>query len=138
MQYWLIKSEPDVYSWHDLVRDGQTFWDGVRNYQARNNLRAMASGDFAVFYHSTTDKEAVGIVRIVRTAYQDPTTDNVAWVAVDVSPHAVFQSPVSLDTIKHTPELSSIALLKQPRLSVVPLTAEEFAILCRLGGISTP
>jgi predicted RNA-binding protein with PUA-like domain len=137
MNYWLLKSEPDVYSWNDLVRDGQTVWEGVRNYQARNNLRAMQRGDKAVLYHSNIGKEAVGVVKIVRTAYQDPTTDDANWVVVDVAAHKPFKQFVSLDTMKATPTLANMALFKQSRLSVVPLTEEEFKVLCGLGGIKT-
>jgi predicted RNA-binding protein with PUA-like domain len=135
MNYWLLKSEPDVYSWDDLVRDGQTYWEGVRNYQARNNLRAMKRGDKAVFYHSNIGKEAVGLAKIVRTAYQDPTTDDTNWVVVDVAPHQPFKQYVSLETMKATPALANMALFKQSRLSVVPLTQEEFEVLCGLGGM---
>lgn len=133
MQYWLIKSEPDVYSWDDFQRDGSTFWDGVRNYQARNNLRAMRKGDKALFYHSNIGKEIVGIAKVIRTAYPDPTSDDEQWVCVDVAPHKPFKKPVSLDIIKATPALAQIGLLKQSRLSVVALTKEEYETLCALG-----
>jgi predicted RNA-binding protein with PUA-like domain len=134
-QYWLIKSEPDVYSWERFVRDGRTFWDGVRNYQARNNLRAMRVGDLAVFYHSNIGKEAVGIAEIITEAYQDPTSSTAEWLAVDVRPHKAFTTPVTLATIKSQPELSQIGLIKQSRLSVVALTPEEFRCICALGGV---
>ena len=133
MQYWLIKSEPDVYSWDDFQRDGSTFWDGVRNYQARNNLRAMRKGDKALFYHSNIGKEIVGIAKVIGTAYPDPTSDDEQWVCVDVAPHKPFKKPVSLDIIKATPALAQIGLLKQSRLSVVALTKEEYETLCALG-----
>ncbi|MCU0424433.1 MAG: EVE domain-containing protein [Candidatus Kapabacteria bacterium] len=133
MQYWLIKSEPDVYSWEDFVRDGATFWDGVRNYQARNNLRLMKKGDKALFYHSNIGKEIVGIATVTRTAYQDPTSDDEQWVCVDVKPHKAFKQPVSLETIKATPALQNIGLVRQSRLSVVALTQEEYDVLCAMG-----
>jgi predicted RNA-binding protein with PUA-like domain len=134
-QYWLLKSEPDVYSWEHFVRDGRTFWDGVRNYQARNNLRAMRVGDLAVFYHSNIGKEAVGIAEIITEAYQDPTSTTAEWLAVDVRPYKAFTTPVTLSTIKSQPELSHIGLIKQSQLSVVALTPEEFRCICALGGV---
>jgi predicted RNA-binding protein with PUA-like domain len=141
--YWLVKSEPDVYSWDDLVRDGETFWDGVRNFQARNNLRAMRTGDLALYYHSNIGKEVVGIVRISREAYPDPTVDpndsaeqKGAWVVVDVRPHKALATPVTLEAMKAAPELAQMGLIRQSRLSVVPLTAEEFAFVCACGGVS--
>ncbi len=135
INYWLIKSEPDVYPWEQLVSEGGTFWDGVRNYQARNNLQAMRVGDKALYYHSNTGKEVVGITEISREAYQDPTTDQTAWVAVDVKPYKPFKKPVTLDTIKATPELASLALIKQSQLSVMAITQEEFSVICRMGGV---
>lgn len=135
MHYWLIKSEPDVYSWHDLERDGQTSWDGVRNYQARNNLSAMRTGDHALFYHSTIGKEVVGIAEIVREAYPDPTSEDLRWFTVDIKPFRALSQPVSLAAIKAEPRLANIGLLRQSQLSVVALNADEFEILCGLGGI---
>jgi predicted RNA-binding protein with PUA-like domain len=134
-RYWLIKSEPDVYSWDDLVRDGQTMWDGVRNFQARNNLRAMRVGDLAVYYHSNLGKEAVGLAQIVREAYPDPTTDDPNWVVVDVQPYQPLMRIVTLKTMKSEPPLASMGLIKQSQLSVVALTEEEFRCICVLGGI---
>jgi predicted RNA-binding protein with PUA-like domain len=133
MKHWLIKSEPKKYSWNDFVREAPDHWDGVRNYQARNNLKAMKKGDRALFYHSVTDKEVVGIAEVCRESYQDPTTDDERWVAVDLRPVRPLERPVSLAEIKTRPKLSEIALLKQSRLSVVPLTAAEFRTIVKLG-----
>ena len=133
MKHWLIKSEPKKYSWNDFVREAPDHWDGVRNYQARNNLKAMKKGDQALFYHSVTDKEVVGIAEVCRESYQDPTTDDEHWVAVDLRPVQPLERPVSLAEIKTQPKLSEIALLKQSRLSVVPLTAAEFRTIVKLG-----
>ena len=132
MNYWLIKSEPKKYSWDDFVREAPDHWDGVRNYQARNNLREMKIGDQALFYHSVTSKEVVGIAKVCKEAYQDPTTDDERWVAVDFEPVGEFKRPVTLAEIKATPELAEIALIKQNRLSVVPLTAKEFKRIVKL------
>lgn len=126
MNYWLVKSEPDVYSWQQFVKDKKTFWDGVRNYQARNNMRAMAKGDLVVFYHSGEERAAVGVAEVVKTAYQDPTTDEVAWVVVDLKPVRPLKAPVTLATMKSTKGFENLALVKQGRLSVVPLTKAEF------------
>lgn len=135
MNYWLIKSEPDAYSWSDFERDGVTEWTGVRNYQARNNLRAMALGDLALYYHSNIGKELVGIAEVTRTAYQDPTTDNAQWVCVEVRPKKTLPKPVSLAAIKAAPRLANMGLLRQSQLSVVALTADEFACLCEMAGL---
>ena len=126
MAYWLVKSEPFKYSWEQLLRDKKTFWDGVRNYAARNNLRAMKKGDLAFFYHSNEGLEIVGICKIVREAYQDPTTAEEAWVAVDVAPVKTLKNPVSLAQIKAEPGLAQMALLKLSRLSVQPVTETEW------------
>lgn len=126
MNYWLIKSEPGAYSWDDLVRDKETYWDGVRNYQARNNLKAMKVGDLALYYHSVNDKCVVGIARIVKEAYQDPTTDDDRWVAVDVVPETPFKRPVTLAEIKADSLLDEMVLVKNSRLSVQPVQKEEF------------
>jgi predicted RNA-binding protein with PUA-like domain len=136
--YWLVKSEPFKYSWDELVRDGRTYWDGVRNYEARNNLAAMKKGDLALYYHSNEGKEVVGIVEIVRESYPDPTSDDERWVVVDVEPRAPFTQPVSLATIKADAELEEIALVKRSRLSVVPLTAKEFRRVAKLGRTRVP
>ncbi|RYY94758.1 MAG: EVE domain-containing protein [Chitinophagaceae bacterium] len=135
MAYWLIKSEPFKYSWDQFVNDGVTFWDGVRNYAARNNLRAMKRGDELLFYHSNEGLEIVGIARVVKEAYQDPTTDEEAWVVVDVKPVKRLKSPVSLKTIKADPRLQEMALLRLSRLSVQPVMDEEFGIVLELAGM---
>ncbi|MGD1843710.1 MAG: EVE domain-containing protein [Thermonemataceae bacterium] len=126
MNYWLVKSEPYKYSWDDLTRDKQTFWDGVRNYQARNNLKAMQKGDLLLYYHSNKGKEIVGIAKVIKEAYQDPTTDDERWVAVDIQPERALKKPVTLAEIKATPSLAEIALIKQSRLSVMPIKEKEF------------
>lgn len=130
MNYWLIKSEPFKYSWDDLEKDTTTFWDGVRNYQARNNLKSMKKGDYALFYHSNEGKEIVGIAQINKEAYPDPTDE--AWVLVDVIPYQKLENTISLETLKKHPILQSMALVKQSRLSVCPVTQEEFEIICTL------
>jgi predicted RNA-binding protein with PUA-like domain len=132
MAYWLLKTEPGAYSFDDLVRDGETSWDGVRNYQARNNLQAMKKGDRCVIYHSVGPKEAVGIAKVTRAAYADPTSDDVRWLAVDIAPEKRLTHPVSLARMKEHPLLSSMALVKQSRLSVCPVTADEFKVLLSL------
>lgn len=132
MQYWLLKSEPDVYSWDQLVADKKTFWNGVRNYQARNNLKAMKKGDLAFFYHSNEGKEIVGIAEICNEFYQDPTTDDTAWVCVDVKPKKKLKRSVSLEEIKKIHELKDFVLVKNTRLSVQPVTSEEFDLIVKL------
>lgn len=131
-QYWILKTEPGDYSWDDLVRDGRTPWDGVRNYQARNNLQAMRKGDRALIYHSVGPRELVGVARVVREAYPDPTVDDDRWVAVDVAPDEPLPRPVSLKEIKGEPALSEIALVRNSRLSVSPLSRAEFDTLRRM------
>ncbi|HEY9559837.1 MAG TPA: EVE domain-containing protein [Anseongella sp.] len=126
MQYWLVKSEPFKYSWDQLLKDKRTFWDGVRNYQARNNLQAMKKGDQVLFYHSNEGKEVVGIAKVVKESYQDPTTDDTRWVVVDISPVKTLKRPVTLETIKADEPLQDVALVRQGRLSVMPLKEEEF------------
>jgi predicted RNA-binding protein with PUA-like domain len=132
MAYWLLKSEPFKYSWEQLEKDKKTFWDGVRNYAARNNLRAMKKGDLAFFYHSNEGLEIVGIVKIIKEAYQDPTTKEVAWVAVDVAPFKKLKKPVTLAHIKSDKRLQNIALVKLSRLSVQPVTSEEWDFIIEL------
>lgn len=134
MAYWLLKSEPFKYSWEQLEKDKKTFWDGVRNYAARNNLRAMKKGDLAFFYHSNEGLEIVGIVKIIKEAYQDPTTKEEAWVAVDVAPFKKLKKPVSLAQIKSDKRLQNIALVKLSRLSVQPVTSEEWDLIIELAG----
>jgi len=135
MAYWLIKSEPFKYSWEQLEKDGQTYWDGVRNYAARNNLRAMQKGDLLLFYHSNEGLEIVGIARVVNEAYPDPTTDEDAWVVVDVRPVRRLARPVSLKAIKAEPRLKDMALLRLSRLSVQPVTEEEYNIIMEMAGM---
>jgi len=126
MNYWLVKSEPFKYSWEKFNQDGRTFWDGVRNYQARNNLKAMKEGDLVLFYHSNEGKEVVGIAKVVREYYQDPTTDDTNWVVVDLSPVETLKRTVTLEQIKKDPRLENIGLIKQGRLSVMGMKQEEF------------
>jgi predicted RNA-binding protein with PUA-like domain len=134
MAYWLMKSEPFKYSWEQLLKDKKTFWDGVRNYAARNNLRAMKKGDLAFFYHSNEGVEIVGIAEIVKEAYQDPTTTETAWVAVDIKPFKTLIQPVPLATIKADKRLVNMALVKLGRLSVQPVTEKEWKIVLELAG----
>jgi predicted RNA-binding protein with PUA-like domain len=129
MAYWLIKSEPFKYSWDQFVKDGSTFWDGVRNYAARNNLRSMKKGDLAFFYHSNEGLEIVGIAKVVKESYQDPTTDETAWVVVDFKPHKKLKKTVTLAAIKATPSLSNMALIRLGRLSVQPVLEEEWELI---------
>lgn len=126
MQYWLVKSEPFKYSWDKFNQEGRTFWDGVRNYQARNNLRAMATGDLVLWYHSNEGKEIVGIARVAKEAYQDPTTEDPNWVVVDLEPVESLKRPVTLEEIKADEPLKDIGLVRQGRLSVMGLKREEF------------
>lgn len=134
-QYWLVKSEPDAYAWTDLVRDGRTDWTGVRNYQARNHLKTMRPGDRVFFYESVTTKAVVGLAEISRAFFPDTTADEDGWVAVELKPVAALTRPVTLDQIKETPALKDTALLRQSRLSVMPLTAAEFKTISKLGGL---
>ncbi len=133
MNYFLVKSEPFKYSWQQFLADKQTFWDGVRNYQARNNLQAMKKGDLVLFYHSNEGKEVVGIAKVVTEAYQDPTTTDERWVVVDLAPVEAFKTPVTLETIKADAQLQDVALVRQGRLSVMPLKREEFDRIVALG-----
>jgi predicted RNA-binding protein with PUA-like domain len=126
MNYWLVKSEPDTYSWDFFVSKGKDIWDGVRNYQARNNLKAMSENDLVFFYHSNKGMEIVGLAKVVRESYQDPTTEDPRWVVVELAPVKKLAEPVSLTKIKTDPNLSDISLLKQSRLSVMPIKPEEF------------
>ena len=131
--FWIIKQEPSQYNWKQFEKDKETYWDGVRNYQARNNLKNMKKGDNLLFYHSVVGKEIVGIAEVTREAYPDPTTDDERWVVVDLKPIKPFKVPVTLEEIKTHKELSEIALIKQARLSVMPITKKEFQILLKLG-----
>ena len=131
--FWIIKQEPSQYNWKQFEKDRETYWDGVRNYQARNNLKKMKKGDNLLFYHSVVGKEIVGIAEVTRESYPDPTTDDDRWVVVDLKPIKPFKVPVTLEEIKAHKELSEIALIKQTRLSVIPITKKEFQILLKLG-----
>jgi len=133
MNYWLVKSEPSVYSWEQLVKDKKTTWDGVRNYAARIHLRAMKKGDEVLYYHSNEGMEIVGIAKIDKEAYQDPTT-NDEWVAVDLKPFKKLKTPVALSQIKTDKRLSEMALVRLGRLSVQPVTEKEWKIIMELAG----
>jgi predicted RNA-binding protein with PUA-like domain len=134
MSYWLVKSEPFKYSFEQLEKDGQTFWDGVRNYAARNHLKAMKKGDQVLFYHSNEGLEIVGIAKVAKEAYQDPTTDEDAWVVVDLKPHKRLKKPVSLTQIKADKRLADMALVRLGRLSVQPVTEKEWKVVMELAG----
>ncbi|MBS1102790.1 EVE domain-containing protein [Gluconobacter sp. Dm-62] len=138
MAFWLVKSEPEAFSWAQQVHNGVEPWTGVRNYQARNNLSAMKNGDLAFFYHSVSEKRIVGVVEVVREAYPDPTAEDPRWVCVDVKAMGAFARPVSLADIKADPDLAEMALLKQSRLSVAPVTEAEFRHLTQIGGWTRP
>ncbi|HWN94233.1 MAG TPA: EVE domain-containing protein [Methylomirabilota bacterium] len=133
MNYWLVKSEPGSYSWDTFVKDKRTAWTGVRNFQARNNLRAMKRGDFVLFYHSVTDKQIVGLARVDKVAYVDPTAKEGDWSCVDLVPVKAFVRPVTLDQIKTDKALANLPLLKQSRLSVTPVTDAHFNRMLTLG-----
>ena len=132
-QHWLIKSEPRIFCWAQLARDGKTRWDGVRNCEARNNLRAMRSGDLCLFCHSNAGEEVVGIAKVVKEAYADRTAPGEEWSVVEVAPHKAIRAPVSLDTIKRDPDLAEMALLKRSRISVLPVTTNQFEHILKLG-----
>ena len=133
MNHWLVKSEPSAYSWERLVQEKRARWDGVRNFQARNNLQAMEKGDLCLFYHSGTGPAIVGIAKVVRAPYPDPTSDDPRWVAVDLAPQRALGSPVPLAALKADGRTRGMALLRQGRLSVSPVTAPEFAAILELG-----
>ena len=133
-RHWLVKSEPNKYSWDDLVKDGATYWDGVRNAQARNNLQEMRVGDRVLYYHSNEGLEVVGVARVARRAYQDPTTDDERWVVVDLAPLRALDRPVPLKQIKADAALSGIPLVTQSRLSVMPIEKPAFDRILVLGG----
>jgi predicted RNA-binding protein with PUA-like domain len=137
MAFWLIKSEPEVYSWDQLVKDKHTRWDGIRNYAARLHLRAMKKGDPVFFYHSNKGTEIVGIASVIKEAYPDPTSTDDAWFAVDVKPLKKFVKPVSLEQIKKEKKLSSMALVRISRLSVQPVTEDEWNIIMKMGGMES-
>ena len=133
MKYWLVKSEPFKYSWEMFLKDGSTYWDGVRNYQARNNLKNMKKGDLVLFYHSNEGLEVVGIAKVIKESYRDPTTNDQRWVVVDLKPVETLKKPVPLDEIKNDKRLKNIALVKQSRLSAMPLTKEEIEVIVAKG-----
>jgi len=132
MAYWLVKSEPSAYSWENLVKEKQTVWSGVRNYAARLHLRNMKKGDEVLFYHSNEGTDIVGIAKVAKECYQDPTTDDDRWVAVDLKPHKKLKKPVSLATIKKDKRLSEMALVRIGRLSVQPVTDKEWKTIMEL------
>ena len=134
MAYWLIKSEPFKYSWDQFVKDKQTFWDGVRNYAARNNLRAMKKGEEVLFYHSNEGMELVGIAKVAKEAYQDPTTEEAAWLVVDFKPVRKLKKAVPLDAIKKDPRLANMDLVRLGRLSVQSVKEEEWKIIMAMAG----
>ncbi|PIP71714.1 MAG: ubiquinol-cytochrome C reductase [Nitrospinae bacterium CG22_combo_CG10-13_8_21_14_all_47_10] len=134
--FWLVKQEPSKYSWENFVKDGETHWDGVRNYQARNNLQSMKKGDLVFFYHSITGKDIRGIAQVTRTAYPDPTTDDPRWVVVNLKPLKALTHPVTLEEIKIHKDLQEIALVRQSRLSVMPVTGKESQTILKLGKTS--
>lgn len=131
--YWLVKQEPETYSWSDFVSDGATDWTGVRNYQARNNLREMKTGERVLFYHSGKDKAVVGLAEVVKSAYPDPTADDAQWVAVDLKPIKALKNPVPLAAIRYDKRLSQLPLIRQSQLSVMSLTKDEFEIIVATG-----
>ncbi len=132
MNYWLVKQEPEAYSWSDFVKDGRTAWTGVRNFQARNNLRAMTVGDLVFFYHSVSEKQVVGLARVQKEAYRDTSADEGDWSCVDLVPVTPLKSPVALEQIKSDKILKDIPLVRQSRLSVTPLTKAQFDRLLKL------
>jgi predicted RNA-binding protein with PUA-like domain len=134
--FWLVKQEPSQYSWETFLRDGETQWDGVRNYQARNNLKAMKKGDLVFFYHSVTGKEIRGIAVVTRESYPDPTIDDPRWVVVNLKPLKSLERPVTLEEIKIHNDLQDIALVRQSRLSVMPLSKKESQIILKLSNTS--
>jgi hypothetical protein len=134
-RHWLVKSEPSAYSWADLLREKRTAWTGVRNFQARNNLRAMKKDDLVFFYQSVTDPAVMGISKVVKEAYADATATEGDWSCVDLAAVKALPSPVTLKEIKEEPSLAGISLIKQSRLSVMPVTAKEFGQILKLGGL---
>jgi predicted RNA-binding protein with PUA-like domain len=132
MNHWLVKQEPSAYSWDDFVKDGRTAWTGVRNFQARNNLRSMRLGDRVFFYHSVKDKSVVGEAEVVRQAYPDPTAEEGNWICVDLKPLKVLPRPVPLEKIKAERKLAGLALVRSPRLSVMPVSAEQYRAILEL------
>jgi predicted RNA-binding protein with PUA-like domain len=131
--FWMVKQEPETYSWTDFVGDGRTDWTGVRNYQARNNLREMKTGDRVLFYHSGKEKAVVGLAEVVKSAYADPTATDTQWVAVDIKPLKALKNPVPLAAIRYDKRLSQLPLIRQSQLSVMALTKDEFDIIVATG-----
>jgi len=131
--YWMVKQEPETYSWDDFVNDGSTDWSGVRNYQARNNLRGMKVGDRVLFYHSGKGKEVVGVAEVVKSAYPDPTAEDDQWVAVDLKPVKPLTNPVQLAAIRYDKRLSNLPLIRQSQLSVMALSKDEFDVIVAMG-----
>ena len=140
MRYWLFKSEPNTWSWDDQVAKGDEgeHWDGIRNYQARNNMREMKVGDLGFFYHSVNEKRVMGVVEVIRETRPDPTTDDARWECVDVRAVGAFPEPVTLADCKADPRLSGMVLVNNTRLSVQPVTADEWKVICQLGGYTGP
>jgi predicted RNA-binding protein with PUA-like domain len=134
MAYWLVKSEPSVYSWEQFQKDGKTSWEGVRNYAARNHLKAMKKGDEVFYYHSNEGLSIVGIAKVIKEAYQDPTTTEEAWVTIDLKPVKSLKQPVSMKQIKTEQRLKDMALLRISRLSVQPVTEAEWKVVLELSG----
>jgi predicted RNA-binding protein with PUA-like domain len=132
VNYWLVKQEPTAYSWDDFVKEGKTAWTGVRNFQARNNLRSMKAGDRVLFYHSVTDKAIIGEAEVLREAFTDPTATEGNWVAVELKPIKALSRRVSLEEIKADKKLSRLALVRSPRLSVMPVTAADYRAILAL------
>ena len=135
LRYWLVKTEPSKYSWANLVEDGSTYWDGVRNYEARNNIRAMSVGDQLLFYHSNEDRAVIGIAEVTREHYQDPTTEDTRWSVVDIKPLEALPTAVTLAEIKREQRLSNMQLVTRSRLSVSPVTPHEFGVVVAMGGL---
>lgn len=135
-QYWLVKQEPDSYSWETFVRDGSTGWTGVRNFQARNNLRAMKKGDVVFYYHSNVGKEIVGMAKVIKEAYADPTADEGDWSAVDIAPVKAVKNAVTLEQMKADPVLKKMAVVRNSRISVTPVTEEEARRISQIAGVS--
>ncbi len=135
VNYWLVKQEPEDYAWTSFVKDGDTAWTGVRNFQARNNLRAMRKGDAVLYYHSGEAKEIVGVARVAKKAYADPTADEGDWSAVDLKPVKPLKTPVTLVAVKADSMLKDMAPVKQSRLSVMPVTKAQFELVLKLGGL---
>ncbi|MEO6303859.1 MAG: EVE domain-containing protein [Bacteroidia bacterium] len=135
MNYWLIKSEPSAYSWEQLKKDKKTDWTGIRNYAARNNLRDMKKGDLLFFYHSNEGMEIVGIAKVVKEHFQDPTTEETAWLAVEVAPYKDFKKPVTLETLKKDPFFKTMDLIRLSRLSTGKVTEAEFTKICKMGEV---